>query len=288
MLLNLVNAGLKLVVGVWSANLTVLSDAAHGFLDACNNMIGLIVVQFSFRPPDQRHPYGHRKLEALAALAVGGLMILMSWEILKTIVGRFGGEVAYPPVTALWLAMIGIGLAINVFITVYETRRGRQLQSMILLADAAYTRSDVFVTMLSLISLLAARRHPWLDGSTAAIVVVLILYNGWKVVRDNALLLSDTAQLDPNQIRRVTESVEGASQAHAIRTRGMPDEVHLDLHIVVDPGLSAEETFRVEDQVRRELMEAFPNVMEVSIHHQTHTPRAGGPLRRESRQDHQP
>ncbi|MCL5270219.1 MAG: cation diffusion facilitator family transporter [bacterium] len=282
MALNLANAGLKLVVGLLSANLTVVSDAVHGFLDASNNVMGLLIMRVSWRPPDARHPYGHRKAEALAALGIGALMVLISWEILKKIAARLTGHavIHLPAVTTLWLVMVGIGLAINIFIAIYEERRGRRLSSMILLADAAYTRSDIMVSLLSLASLALERRLPWLDPVLSAVVVLFILYNAGHVVRDNVLLLTDSAQLDTEPIRRLVESIVGVENCHAIRTHGMPDEVHLDLHIVVAPQLNARNVYDIETRVRNELMRAFPQIWEVAIHHQTHAPRSNEPLRR--------
>ncbi|MCL5270846.1 MAG: cation diffusion facilitator family transporter, partial [bacterium] len=266
--LNVANFALKLLVALRSGNLTVLSDAFHGILDAANNIVGIFVMGQSWRPPDAAHPYGHRKFEALASLAVGGLMALTSWEVLKTIVHRIVAHAGEPSVrvTPAWLTMVGVGLALNIFITIYEGRRGRALRSTFLLADAAHTKTDVCVTLMSISSLVLAPRWPWLDGVLSFLVVGVILRTGWKVVRENVQLLTDTVRLDPEPIRKLVEAVKGVENCHAVRTHGMPDDVHLDLHIVVRPDITADRTHEIESAVRETLCAAFPDIHEVAIH----------------------
>src|SRR5687767_10311558 len=99
--LNLLSAALKLAVGLFSGNLTVLSDSVHSFLDAFNNVIGIFAISYSWRPPDEDHPYGHRKFEALASLGVGALMTLTSWEIIKAVLQRLFTPL--PPTHVSWI-----------------------------------------------------------------------------------------------------------------------------------------------------------------------------------------
>ncbi|OPZ07183.1 MAG: Cadmium, cobalt and zinc/H(+)-K(+) antiporter [candidate division BRC1 bacterium ADurb.BinA292] len=281
LLLNLGVAAIKLVIGFLSANLTVLADGAHSILDSGNNVLALAALKLSWRPPDANHPYGHRKFEALASLAIGALMALASWEVLRAIVGRhFGkdGDAHEHRLEPSYLIAVGVSFVVTLGVSLYERRRGRQLGSLLLAADASHTRADAVLTLLGLSSLALAPRLPWVDVALSLIVVLFILYSSWRVVRENVLLLSDAAQLDPGPIREVVEAVEHVANSHAIRTHGMPDDVHLDLHIVVDAELTAAQTQRVEMEVRQAVQNRFPQVSEVSIHHQTEQPRTGAPL----------
>lgn len=280
--LNLLSATLKLAVGLLSRNLTVLSDSMHGYLDAANNVVGIIAIKVSWLPPDANHPYGHRKFEALASLAIGALMTLTSWEILKAVGHRFFSHEApgVPTDSALFLAIVLVGLIINIFVSHYELNKGRLLNSTFLIADALHTRSDILVTIVSLSSLLIAPIYPMLDGVLSLIIVGFILHTGWRVVRDSALLLTDAAQMDPEPIRQLVESIPGVENCHAIRNYGMPDAIRLDLHIVVKPNLTAAQTHEIEAEVRKKLMETYPEIADVSIHHQTQMPVTSQPFTR--------
>lgn len=278
--LNILVAVLKLAVGLISHNLTVLSDAVHGFLDASNNVVGLLAIKVAWRPPDENHPYGHRKFEALAALAIGALMTLTSWEILRAIIRRYFIQELYVAPTAS-LAFVGVlvfGLLLNIFVSRYEVSRGRALGSAFLVADAMHTRTDILVTLGALSSLLVAPRFPIIDGVLALVIVGFILRTGWCVLKDNVLLLTDAIQMDPEPIRQAVESVPEVLNCHAIRSHGMPDAIHLDLHIVVKPDLTAARTHDVEREVRDRLFHQFSQVAEVSIHHQTQMPVTQRPI----------
>lgn len=282
MALNFLSAGFKLAIGILSHNLTVISDAVHGFLDGANNVVGIIAIKVAWRPPDANHPYGHRKFEALAALAIGALMTVTSWEILRAIIRRYliREQFIHPTNSLIFIAAVLGGLAINIFVSQYEAHRGRVLGSTFLIADALHTRSDIFVTLGSLSSLLIAPYFPAVDGALSVVIVFFILHSGWQVLRDNVLLLTDAAQMDPEPIRKVVESVEGVINCHAIRSHGMPDEIHLDLHIVVRPELTAAQTHTIEAEVRERLFHQFPRVADVSIHHQTEMPVTHRPITR--------
>jgi cation diffusion facilitator family transporter len=283
--LNLINVVAKFAVGTITGNLTVLADGVHATIDAVNNMVGLITLKLAYRPPDTDHPYGHRKYEAVASLAIGGLMALTSWEILKSNIQHLWAMykgVAEPAATfsGIGLGLVFIGFLSNIFITTYEYRRGQALKSQFLIADALHTRSDIFVTVLSMSSLIMAPRWPVLDMALSLVIVGLILRSGWRVIRENMHLLTDAVQMDPEPIRRVVQGVRGVKNCHAIRSHGMPDDVHLDLHIVIPADVTAGEAHSIESEVRTTLMAAFPDVAEVAIHHQVQEPKTERPIRR--------
>lgn len=281
--LNLVVSATKIVIGQLSHNLTITADGFHSLVDASNNLMGLIGLYYSYRPPDANHPYGHRKIEAILALLVGGALALISWEILQSVFMRWIGwseapePAAFDPIYAL--VLIG-AFVINAIVASYEARQGRRHNSAFLIADSLHTRSDMAVTVLSLASLGFASRLPWLDGVLSLIVVSFIVHAGWTIIRDNALILTDAIRMDPEPIRRVAESVDGVENCHAIRSHGMPDDIHLDLHILVGPDLTAAETYEIETAVRKALFLQFPQVTEVAIHHQTRPPRTERPISR--------
>lgn len=280
--LNLIIAIAKIVIGYMRHNLTVVADGFHGLTDASNNVLGLAGVIYSYRPPDENHPYGHRKIEALCALAIGAIMALVSWEILKSIFVRLFLKVESPPHPFAWFpaGILAATLVANFGISTYELAQGKKHKSAFLLADALHTRSDIFVTLMSIASMAFASGRPWIDGLLSLVVVAFIMKAGWTIVRDNTLILTDATRLDPEPVRRVAESVPGVENCHAIRSHGMPDDIHLDLHIVVGPDLTAAQTHEIEDAVRVALFHEFPQVTEVSIHHQTEPPVTAKPVSR--------
>ncbi len=108
------------------------------------------------RPPDEDHPYGHRKFETLAALMIGALLALTAWEVLKSCLERLR-EGGAPEATPLTFWVMGTTLLINLGVSTWERREGARLKSDLLKADAAHTQSDVYASLAVIASLIAAR-----------------------------------------------------------------------------------------------------------------------------------
>src|SRR5438876_5800853 len=138
LVLNAVVTMSKIVVGVHTGALTVVGAALESGLDLLNNFIALTLVGIARRAPDEEHPYGHEKFETLGTLAVVGFLSISCFELLRGAVGTLiaGGEPhAIEPTD---FGVLGLVLVVNVFVVWFERRRGRELGSTFLLADAAH------------------------------------------------------------------------------------------------------------------------------------------------------
>src|SRR5512141_247321 len=110
--LNLAVSAGKVLVGQLSGSLAMVADGFHSLVDGSNNVIGLIVATFAFRPPDRGHPYGHRKFETAATSIIGIALLLLAWEVVTSAVSRVG-ESALPAVGILnWVVMLAT-IAVN-------------------------------------------------------------------------------------------------------------------------------------------------------------------------------
>ena len=132
LILNLLVAVGKILIGIASGALAITADGIHSLTDSAGNVVGLIAIRIADRPPDDDHPYGHGKFETLSALLIGGLLLLTAWEMVQGIVGRLtDGE--SPTLTPLTFAVLIGTLLVNIVVSRYQIRRGEQLQSQILL-----------------------------------------------------------------------------------------------------------------------------------------------------------
>ncbi len=256
-MLNLAVAAAKLIVGWMIDSISMLADGFHSLTDSASNVVGLIGISLAARPPDDDHPYGHRKLETLSALFIGGLLAMTAWEVLWSCVERLRtGSV--PEVTAASFVVMGVTMAVNLAVSTYEGRRGELLRSEVLAADAAHTRSDVFVSLGVIASLLAARwGYPQMDIVAALAITVVIGRVAYGILRRSAGLLADVAVVPAERIRDIALAVPGVESVHKIRTRGQPHSGHADLHVQVRPDLRIDQAHaighRVADDLRREL-----------------------------------
>jgi cation diffusion facilitator family transporter len=264
--LNVLVCGGKIAVGKLSGSLSMVADGYHSLLDGSNNVIGLIVAAFAYAPPDRGHPYGHRKFETSATLFIGLALLALAYRILE---GAFSqvSSARLPAIGVLNWAVMGVTLAVNLFVSWYEARQGRRLGSEYLIADAAHTRSDVYVSLGVIASFAGARAGvAWIDpliavaiGSFIAVLAVGILVGSFHV-------LTDRASMRPELIESVVLAVPGVVDCRDVRTRGGADSVYVDLVVHVDGGMSLTHAHEVADRIEQALREAHPRIVDVVVH----------------------
>lgn len=269
-----VSAG-KLWAGWRADSLAVIGDGLHSAVDALANVVALIVLHLATRPADEDHPFGHAKFETLAAFAVAALMLLTAFELAQQAVARWFTRVE-PNISPLTVGIMLVTLGVNVLVTRYEAREGRRSGSDLLLADAAQTRGDVFVSL----GVLAGFGVSWLgvprvDAGVAFVVSLVIAHSAWTVLREALPVLSDRIVHDPVRVARLVRDVPGVRNVHDIRSRGHPRESFVQMHLVVDPDDVAG-AHRVADEVEAKLTREL-GVKEVFVHIEPDDDQSGPP-----------
>lgn len=255
--LNVLVAIAKLFVGWLTGSISMVADGFHSLTDGASNIVGLIGISLAARPPDETHPYGHHKFETFAALIIGALLATTSWEVLTRSIERLRSGGA-PEVTALSFGVMIVTICINLGVTMYERRRGEQLGSEILKADAKHTQSDVLASLGVIASLIATRLgYPVADVVMALLITVAIAYAAFDIIRSSADTLLDSAVYSREQVRTVAETVAGVESVHKVRTRGQPDRAYADLHVQVRPDLRIDQAHVIGHKVQEKLREAF-------------------------------
>lgn len=267
-----VNIGLsflQIIVG-WLANShSLLVDGFHSFSDLLSDILVLFVARHSVRAADDNHPYGHARLETLATLVLGLMLVGIGGAFLYS-----AGEKALrlgeaPPVgmAALYVALGA--LAAKEWLFRYMLRAAKKANSAMLVANAWHSRSDAASSLVVAIgiggSLLG---FVYADLLAAAIVGSLIIKMGWQFSRGALEELmdhgADTAQID--EIRQVIQGTAGVHDLHDLRTRRMADRILVDAHVRVSPRISVSEGHRIAEQVRLRVREQCPAVLDMLVH----------------------
>lgn len=264
--LNLLVAVLKIVFGFLSGALSMIADGFHSVLDASSNVVGLVGMKLARKEADPEHPYGHRKFEALAALAISLFLFMTCYEIITRVIGHSHDGHAIDAGIATFAVMI-FTMAVNFGVSRYEGARGRRLRSLILLADSRHTQSDIFASFGVLISLVAARLgYPALDLMVAVAIAGFIAFSGYRIVSQAFSVLADAQMVEPEAVKRLAREVEGVTDVHRVRSRGLPDDIHVDLHVHVSPRMSIGEAHRLAHEVSERIRRSTPGVTDVVIH----------------------
>jgi cation diffusion facilitator family transporter len=266
LVLNLVVAVAKIGVGLLIGALSITADGFHSLTDAASNVIALIALSVASQPPDEQHPYGHQRFETIGALGIGLLLLLTAWETLGGIVERLqGGE---PPViNGPVMIVMFVTLMINIGVNRYQVREGQRLHSQLLVADAANTGADIFVTlwvMVGAVLILFFDLH-WIDITVALAVTVLIARAAWQIVRRTGSILVDTAPFEPKIIRQAAQEVLPGERIEQVRSRGSKEAAYIDLDVVTEGQSTAEENALTSKLLQNHLRAKFPGVQEIRV-----------------------
>ena len=264
--LNLLVAFAKIALGAATGAVSVLSDGFHSLTDGASNIVALVGVRIAQQPPDADHPYGHRKFETMASVAILLFLLLVLVQILWGAIQWFQSPVS-PRVEALSFIVMAATFAVNLGVVSYERRAGHRLSSEVLLADAHHTQSDLFTSATVIAALVGMRLgFPLLDPIAALVVAGFIGYACWGIFQDTLRILADEIVIAADDIRDVVQTVPEVLGCEKIRSRGASDHVFLDLHIWMNPAMRLDEAHRVSHIVKDRIMARFPQVKDAVIH----------------------
>ncbi len=267
LVLNLGVAVAKIAFGYTSGAISILSDGFHSLTDAASNVAGLIGVSAAQRPPDEDHPYGHRKYETVAAAGVTIFLVLLVVEVIRNAFNNLTGRSAPHEISTASFIVMLVTVAVNLGVVAYESREAERLGSEVLLADATQTRGDVWSSLTVIGALVGARLGlPILDPLAALVVAGFIGWAGFQVARATTGILSDRIVISDADLERVVMSVPGVIGCEKIRTRGSADHVFLDLHVWMPPAMSLHDAHDLSHVVKDRLMARYPQIADAVIH----------------------
>ncbi len=257
----------KLVAGLLSGSLALLSEAGHALLDTGATIITYFAVRAAGKPADEEHHYGHGKIEAVAALAETGLLAVLAFVVALEAARRLIGNIV-EPIAAGWLAFGVLGMSICIDLVRWRalSKISRETRSDALAADALHFSSDLFASIAVVAGLLATRLgYPQGDGVAAIVVSVFIATASYRLGRRTIDTLVDAApQGLAERVRMAAASVAGVVGVESVRLRPAGAEVFGEICINVARTLPLERVARVSEAVaaaiRHEAVEVTPTI----------------------------
>ena len=263
------NAGVslaKIIYGYMSNSIAMTSDGFHSLFDGVSNIVGLVGIWIAYHPPDENHPYGHKKYETLFTIIIGVMIFVACFQILKQ---AYHSIVEYheTEVTGVSFVVMFVTMAVNIFVTIYERKKGIELKSEFLIADAMHTKSDILASIGVIVSLIITKSGYRIADTIAGLVIAFLIARiGYEIIKRASDVLVDTICIDTSAIESVINSVEGVKGCHDIRTRGTEHSINLDVHILVAPRMSIEKAHEVADSVEERIKGSFPAVTDIVVH----------------------
>lgn len=272
----------KFVAGILGRSSAMVADAVHSLSDLVTDAIIFIFVRAASKPVDRTHEYGHGKFETLATLMVGCILFLVGIGIMisgiKDCIAFFNGNRGpHPRMIALIAAVLSIVLKEGIFR--YTIRKGKIINSPILIANAWHHRSDAFSSIATLIGVAGAmflgETGLILDPLAAILVSFYICKSGYDVVRpslDELLERSLPAETE-KEIRQIMKSVDGIVGVHQLKTRKIGNHFAIEAHTTMDGNMTLEEAHHLATIAERKLKKRYGAKTHIGLHMEPSKPK---------------
>lgn len=267
---NAVLITLKVVAGVVTGSIAILTEAIHSAVDLIASVVAFVSIRKAAVPADRDHPYGHEKVENVAAGAEAMLILIGAGIVGVEAVRRLDGGSGVESV-GFGIAVIAISLIVNLIVSRFLYRRAGEFESPVLEGDAAHLRADALTSAAVLVGLLLVELtdEPAFDAIAALVVAVAIVFTGVKLMMRSGRILLDEA-LPADELDRVEAAIGAARPPemagyHKLRGRRAGARRHIDLHVQFIEGTSLETAHRLAHALRDAIEAEFASA-EVLVH----------------------
>jgi cation diffusion facilitator family transporter len=248
---------MKLAVGLMTRSVSIISEAIHSSMDLIAAVIAFSAVKISGTPADERHPFGHGKIENVSGVIEAVLIFVAAgWIIFEAVKKLLHPE--EPGVLGLGILVMAVSAVINFFVSRRLYKVARLTDSVALEADALHLKTDVITSAGVAIGLALMWLTGWyiLDPVIAILVALLIIYESWMLLRKAFFPLLDTA-LSAEELTKLKEILEQMDVSyHDLRTRAAGHQRFVEFHLDVPPQETIEKIHRqcdiIEERIGRE------------------------------------
>ena len=266
---------MKFIAGILGHSSAMVADAVHSLSDFLTDIVVLVFVSISAKPRDASHDYGHGKFETIASFLIGLALVAAATGIMVSGALKFidwwkGEELESPGWIALWAAILSI--IVKELLYQYTIRKGRELDSKVMEANAWHHRSDAFSSIGAAIgiggAILIGQRWTVLDPLASIVVGLMLL----KVALD--LLKTSTGELTEcslpleteQEIEQIIQSFPDVQEPHNLRTRRIGNRIAIEAHVRMDGNLPLQVVHDRCTTIENKLMERFGRRTHVTLH----------------------
>jgi cation diffusion facilitator family transporter len=271
---NAILAVLKTTVGILGHSPALLADGINSTSDVAYGIVVRVFMGLSSKPADKEHPYGHDRLESIAAVVVGAFVISTAisifWSSVSGVYDLLAGPVENGTASSLALIIALATIIVKIWLSLWTGRIGRETNNNILLALAADHRNDIFSALAATIGITASRLgYPFVDPLAGALVAVIILMTGISIIRESTADLMNTlpGKKLTEEIHRVLAEVEEIIEIEEIHGHRFGVYMVVNITIGVSPDLTVAEGDRIATRVEELLLREIDLMRLVFVHY---------------------
>lgn len=271
-LVNFLLVVIKIFSGILIQSSALVADGFHSLSDLATDFVVLASAQLSNRPPDDAHPYGHKRFETLATQLVGLILLIVGFLFIwKSSEAIFRGEENFPG--SIMLIVAGISVVAKEILFILTRKISKETHSTVLYANAWHHRSDSLSSLAVLIGGVASLLGWGYADQVATVVVGLMIVGvAGKILHEGLIEITEHSA-DKESIETISKTLSEEKEVldwHALRTRRVGGELFVDLHLLVDPEMSVRASHviceRIEEKIDRELAKPVNVLIHIEPH----------------------
>jgi len=258
---------MKLIVGIISGSVSILSEAIHSSMDLVAAMIAFFAVRISDTPPDSKHPYGHGKVENISGVIEGILILIAAGVIIIEAVKKLLGDHSLPEVVWIGALVMLVSGIVNIIVSRRLYKVARETRSLALEADALHLKTDVYTSLgvAAGLGVIYFTGIVWLDPIIAILVALFILKESYNLISRAFSPLLDTSWSE-GEIRDLEKHLDVMNvKFHDLRTRVAGNYRFVDVHIEVPGNETVGTAHSYCDNIEDKLKDLYTNLT-VTIH----------------------
>ncbi len=261
----------KLLAGIIAHSNAMISDAIHSASDVFSTVIVLIGIKLSSKNPDKEHPYGHERLECVAAVVLSMILLItglgIGMEALKTILHGDYRNLQVPGILALVAAIVSIAAKEGMYW--YTRYYAKKIDSSALLADAWHHRSDAISSIGALVGIAGARLgYPIMDSLASFVIFIFIVKAAYDIFKDAIDKMVDHScdESTETKLRDCVRKNENVLGIDLLQTRIFGNKIYVDVEIAVDGTMSLQEAHGIAEAVHDSIEKNFSKVKHIMVH----------------------
>ena len=268
---NVVLSVIKLLAGIIAHSSAMISDAVHSASDVFSTFVVIIGIKLASKKPDKEHPYGHERMECVAAIVLAMVLFItglgIGLEAVKNIIHGNYGDLQVPGVLALIAAIVSIVSKEAMYW--YTRYYAKKIDSSALMADAWHHRSDAFSSIGALIGIGASRLgYPVMDSIASLVIFVFIVKAAFDIFKDAIDKMVDHA-CDEGTEKQIYDCVmknENVMGIDLLQTRVFGNKIYVDVEIQADASYTLQKAHDIAEAVHDDIEESFPKVKHIMVH----------------------
>lgn len=260
---------LNVVVGIVAGSYALVSEGAHTLSDVATSVIAYVGFYIGQKPADDEHPIGHGRAEAISGLVIVIFLVVVAWEIMRGAVEKIFNPALITVPSTLAAVMAFVGIIVNLCVSEYIIKLGKQIKSPAIVADGKHQKTDIFSSIAILVGVVVSNMgYPILDPIIALIIGGLILKTAYEITKENIDNIMGKVPSEDfiNKIKTVAEKAPEAKNAHNIKVDYLGAYATVALHIELDGKMTLDESHEIVHKVQNNIIKEIPEVKYVMVH----------------------